>query len=212
MSGNRLATIKTKTILASILAVAIGLAITGRLMFKPPAIQETARANHPEPVAAPEPAVVPPTASPDPAPTEPAGKPPESAPPRAQPDAAPKVAGPPSQGGKKTKDPLRDPLARAAMSLVGVDPDAGAYWLGAIYDPSLPDQEREDLIEDLNEEGLSDPKHPSPEELPLILNRIEIIGEVAFTADDFMLPHLMEVYKDLVNLAKITQGLGRPVR
>ena len=210
---------KTKTILVSILAVAIGIAVTGRLTLKPPAVRETARANHPEPVAAPEPAIVPPTASPDPVPMEPAGKPPESAPPSAKPDAAQKVAAtptvakPPSQGqGKKPKEPLRDLIAREAMSLVGVDPDAEAYWLGAIYDSSLPDQEREDLIEDLNEEGLSDPKHPSPEDLPVILNRIEMIEEIAFTADDFMLSHLLEVYKDLVNLAKITQGVGRPVR
>lgn len=98
------------------------------------------------------------------------------------------------------------------MSLVGMDPDAEAYWLGAIFDSSLPDQEREDLIEDLNEEGLSDEKHPGPQDVSLILNRIAIIEDIAPHADEFMLPHLAEAYKDLLNLADITQGGGEPVQ
>ena len=98
------------------------------------------------------------------------------------------------------------------MSLVGADPDAEVYWVQAIFDPSLPDREREDLMEDLNEEGLSDKKHPSAEDLPLILNRLALIEEIAPEADDFMLLHLQEAYKDLVNLAKLTQGEGSPVK
>jgi len=113
---------------------------------------------------------------------------------------------------KKPKEPLRDPLAREAMALVGVDEEAEAYWLEAIYDTSLPDQEREDLIEDLNEEGLSDPKHPGPEDLPVIWYRLGRIPEIAATADDFMLEHLREANKDLANLAEIAQGRGKPVR
>jgi len=117
----------------------------------------------------------------------------------------------PPKPAKKPRE-LQDPLAREAMALVGADPEAEAYWLEAIYDSSLPDAEREDLIEDLNEEGLSDHKRPSPEDLPLIMNRIAIIEEIVPHADDFMLPHLREAYKDLLNLAEITQGGGRPVK
>jgi hypothetical protein len=113
---------------------------------------------------------------------------------------------------KKPKPPLHDPVARAAMSLVGADPDAEAYWLEAIFDSSLPDKEREDLMEDLNEEGLSDHKRPGPEDFPLIVNRLALILEIAPEADDFMLRHLGEAYKDLLNLAAITQGEGGPVR
>ena len=121
---------------------------------------------------------------------------------------APPVPAPPA----KKKRELQDPLARVALSLVGADPDAEAYWLEAIYDTSLPDQEREDLMEDLNEDGLSDQKRPGPQDLPLIINRLAIIEEVAPYADEFMLRHLQEAYKDLVNLAEVTQGGGRPVR
>lgn len=95
---------------------------------------------------------------------------------------------------------IQDPLARVALSLVGVDPAAEAYWVEAIFDPGLSDQEREDLMEDLNETGLSNPKRPAPEDFPLIANRIRIIEEVAPYADRFMLNHLGEAYNDLVVL------------
>jgi len=58
----------------------------------------------------------------------------------------------------------------------------------------------------LNEDGLSDPKHPGPEDLPLIVNRLAIIEEIAPNADPFMQEHLGEAYKDLNNMLA-----GRPV-
>ena len=98
------------------------------------------------------------------------------------------------------------------MSFVGVDPDAESTWLEAIFNPNLPAKEREDLIEDLNEQGLSDPKRPGPEDLPVILNRIALIEKITPDADPFMLPHLREAHKDLQNLADLIQGEGKPVR
>jgi hypothetical protein len=112
---------------------------------------------------------------------------------------------------QKQKEPLQDPAARVALACVGADPGAEAYWLGAIYDTSLPDAEREDLMEDLNEDGLSDPKHPGPQDLPLILNRLALIEQIAPNADDFMLEHLGEAYKDLLNLSAVAMGGGQPV-
>lgn len=112
----------------------------------------------------------------------------------------------------KPKRELEDPMARLAMSFVGADADAEEYWLEAIFDARLPDKEREDLIEDLNEEGLSDRKRPGLEDFPLIMNRIVILEDIAPYADEFMLPHIAEAYKDLWNLAALTQGGGQPVR
>ncbi len=40
-----------------------------------------------------------------------------------------------------------------------------------------------------------------PEDIPLIFNRLAIIEEVAPYADPFMLEHLGEAWKDLMNLA-----------
>ena len=91
-------------------------------------------------------------------------------------------------------------MARVALSFVGVDPYAEAYWLEAIYDTNLSDREREDLMEDLNEEGLSNPRQPAPEDFPLIVRRLGIIEEVVPYADEFMLVHLGEAYKDLLQL------------
>ena len=135
-----------------------------------------------------------------------AGAPPQSK------NASPQKSAPVSTPARKPKPPLQDPTARVAMSFVGADPDAEAYWLEAIFDASLPDGEREDLMEDLNEEGLSDHKRPGPEDFPLIMNRLALIEEIAPDADEFMLLHLREAYKDLVNLSYITQGGGSPVK
>jgi hypothetical protein len=102
----------------------------------------------------------------------------------------------------KTKDPIQDPTARMALSLVGADPDADAYWVSAINDPSLSANERKDLIEDLNEDGLSDPKHPGADDLPMIWSRINLIEQLGPSAmDQVNAAAFAEAYKDLVNLA-----------
>jgi len=128
-----------------------------------------------------------------------------------EPAKSPANPSPQAKPAKKPKE-LVDPVARVAMGLVGMDRDAEAYWLEAIYDTSLPDNEREDLMEDLNEDGLSDPKNPGPQDLPLILSRLALIEEIVPHADEFMLRHLGEAYKDLMNLANRSQGGGQLVR
>ncbi|HSU56250.1 MAG TPA: hypothetical protein VLT36_19480 [Candidatus Dormibacteraeota bacterium] len=118
----------------------------------------------------------------------------------------------PAQANKPAKEPLKDPDARLALSMVGADPDAEAYWFGAINDPALPAHERQDLIEDLNEDGLSDPKHPAPEDLPLILNRLQLIELLGPSAmDKVNADAFEEAYKDLLNLANMALAEGKPV-
>jgi hypothetical protein len=96
---------------------------------------------------------------------------------------------------------------------VGADPIAEEYWFAAINHPSLPAQERQDLIEDLNEDGLSDTKHPGPGDLPLMLNRLVLIENIAPTAPDRVnADALQEAYKDLQQLARIALGSGEIVR
>ena len=102
------------------------------------------------------------------------------------------------------KAPLVDPTAREALSLVGADPDAENYWLAAINDPNLPDEERQDLIEDLNQEGLSDPQNPTLDDLPLIVSRLALIEEVGADAmDQTNAEAFEEAYKDLLELAAV---------
>jgi len=108
---------------------------------------------------------------------------------------------------------LQDPFARIALSFVGVDPEAEDYWFAAINDLSLPANERQDLIEDLNEEGLSDPQHPTIDDLPLIFNRLALIETIGpDAADDVNAEAFNEAYNDLLNLAELAMGGGQPVR
>jgi len=117
-------------------------------------------------------------------------------------DAKTPTAGAATPSARSGKPPIQDTMARAALAYVGADPDAEMYWYEAINDPSLPAQERQDLIEDLNEDGLSDPHNPTADDLPLILSRIELIEEVVWDAmDDVNADAFLEAYKDLVNLA-----------
>jgi hypothetical protein len=125
----------------------------------------------------------------------------------AQASATTQKPAPTKQGAPPAQEVLQDPIARGALAFVGADPDAEMYWYGAINNPSLSAHERQDLIEDLNEDGLSDPQNPTMEDLPLIFNRIQLIEAVAGDAmDEVNADAFQEAYKDLVNLA--IQALG----
>lgn len=109
-----------------------------------------------------------------------------------------------AQAGQGKKKVFVDPLAREALAMVGISPEAEKYWLDAINDPSLPKSERQDLIDDLNEEGFSDPHHPTAEDLPLILKRIDILERIAPT-----LPSDLEWNEPLRDLKGMGQyGIG----
>ena len=60
---------------------------------------------------------------------------------------------------------------------------------------------------------MSDPKHPNADDLPLIVNRMLIIEEVAWDAmDEVNAAAFQEAYKDLVNLGRLVLGNGEPVQ
>jgi hypothetical protein len=191
---------------------------TPKVTSSPPAIasgkfQPAPPANVNQPVVPPTeaaPAAAPVAAPSSTTPVEQNASPPE--PLKAAPRARSGAAGA-SQAGVSTKEPLQDPLARLALAFVGADPIAEEYWFAAINDPSLPAQERQDLIEDLNEDGLSDTKRPGPGDLPLILNRLVLIENIAPTAPDQVnADALQEAYKDLQQLARVALGSGEIVR
>jgi hypothetical protein len=84
---------------------------------------------------------------------------------------------------------------------VGVDTQAEEYWIEAINDPTLPSEERKDLIEDLNEDGLANPHLPTADDMPIITRRLELIEELApYALDRVNAAAFAEAYKDLVNL------------
>ncbi len=149
-------------------------------------------------------------ALPKPSVPEPIATPTKSASPApgARTDAKGQVRAPPPasaaqapQSARSTKPPLQDPVAREALSWVGVDPAAEQYWAFAINDPSLPENERQDLIEDLNEEGFPDPRNVTADDLPLIVSRLLLIEQLAPDAmDKVNADAFQEAYKDLVNM------------
>jgi hypothetical protein len=158
----------------------------------------------PAPRSAPGPTFVPP-------PTPAHNFEPQSAPAQAPPTSRP-VPGRPVRA-QKFKDAVADEqltpqkIARVALGYVGADPTADQVWLAAINNPNFTPNERKDLIEDLNEEGFDDPKNLTPADLPLIVNRIQLIENLApQAADDTNAAAFAEAYKDLVNMyAKLTK-------
>jgi len=189
-----------KIILGLAFVAALGIVLAGWLSVNSPT----------EPVVAANPATPPPQPS---APLTVAVTPPSPTPVAAVTSAAPEAK--PAPVAKKTKTasvagqptapadpPTTDTAARAALSLVGVDREAEKYWVAAINDPNLPAGERQNLIEDLNEDGLSDPKNPGPQDLPIILSRLRLIEKLAPNAmDQVNADAFAEAYKDLVKMA-----------
>lgn len=103
-------------------------------------------------------------------------------------------------GPSKFKNAKR-PEARTALARVGSDFEAEALWLQSINDPGVPANERKDLIEDLNEDGISDPAKPKREDLILINNRIQLIDRLLpFAVDKVNAEAFKEARKDLVNM------------
>lgn len=95
----------------------------------------------------------------------------------------------------------KEPMARVALEFVGANPESERVWLAAINDASVPADERKDLIEDLNEDGISDPKNPTREDLSLIQSRITLIEQLLPTAmDKTNADAFREAHKDLVNM------------
>lgn len=106
-------------------------------------------------------------------------------------------------GNQRQQEQYADPVAREAMALVGVNPDAEEYWFEAINDPNLSDIERQDLIEDLNENGYSggDGSVATVEDLPLIARRIQIVEALwPYAMDQNNWDAFQEVYNDLWNM------------
>ena len=92
-------------------------------------------------------------------------------------------------------------LPRMALSFVGADPEAEQIWTLAINDPDRPAKERQNLIEDLNEDGFPDPKNVTADDLPLILSRIDLIEHLAPSSmDEVNAAAFGEAYKDLLQM------------
>jgi hypothetical protein len=94
----------------------------------------------------------------------------------------------------------KEPLARLALSYVGVDSQANQFYEKTINDLTLTKSHRSNLIEDLNEDGLNF-RNLTARDLPIIENRISLIEQLApHAADPVNAAAFKEAYKDLVNM------------
>jgi hypothetical protein len=126
---------------------------------------------------------------------------------QAVPDPAiPATDAPPAEKPKPAKKPRT--IEREALAYVGADALAEAIWVDAINNPSVSAHDRSDLIEDLNEDGFPDPRRPTIDDLPLIVNRLALIEDLVPSAmDDVNAAAFAEAYKDLVNMfRRVTEG------
>ena len=64
-----------------------------------------------------------------------------------------------------TEADSREPLARVALAYVGANPQAAEVFHTAVLDQTLSRTIRRELVEDLNQDGLSNKKNPTPEDL-----------------------------------------------
>lgn len=208
---------KTNVILI-ILIIFAGIAFAGVVIYKQSAVMppiELAKAPvatpQPSPTPAPTPAetkaALPPAPKPTPAISAPVETPAAAAAEKAPQKTQPRGGAPRASAYQPPTGPIGEAEGRTALAFVGADPQAEKVWMAAINDPSLPNNARQNLIEDLNEDGISDPDHPTMEDLPLIQSRLALIEQIGDGAmDDVNYAAFQEAYKDLTNMANKLTG------
>jgi hypothetical protein len=191
-------------------AVALAVVIVGAAAYNAWVVKSPPPA--PAIVQAPPPALppriesppVPPIVFPIPVPPAPA-----IAPPPATPDVvAPPPVVRPVPAPAAIPEVIAEPYARQALAYVGADPEAERVWVQAINDTAnLSPNDRQNLIEDLNETGFDDPNNLTPNDLPLINARLDLIDALyQDAADDTNAAAFDEAYKDLLNMRARLMG------
>ncbi|HOX58412.1 MAG TPA: hypothetical protein P5205_15220 [Candidatus Paceibacterota bacterium] len=109
----------------------------------------------------------------------------------------------------------KEPLARLALTYVGVNDQAAGLFHTAVFDQTLTPDQKRNLIEDLNQDGLSNTRSPTPEELQIITKRYELTQ--AYLQQDYVLNDKLlnaafrEADKDLRNMLQ-RAAAAAPVR
>jgi hypothetical protein len=78
------------------------------------------------------------------------------------------------QDGRVVDPDSKEALGRVALAYVGANEQAIQLYHSAINDPSLSPDQRRNLIEDLNQDGLSNRRNPTADDLKIIANRYEL--------------------------------------
>jgi hypothetical protein len=95
----------------------------------------------------------------------------------------------------------KEPLARVALAYTGASAQADQLYQTAINDPNMSADDRRNLIEDLNQDGLPNGKNLTASDLPMIQNRIAMIEQLAPNSmDQVNAKAFQEAYKDLTKM------------
>jgi hypothetical protein len=116
-------------------------------------------------------------------------------------EAQAEMAAEPFEQDSFDDDPqTKERRARVALGMIGHDPDADEVWIRLINDPSLSENARSNLIEDLNEDGLSY-RNLTMDDLPVIEYRLELIEDLLpYAMDKVNEDAFKEARKDLENM------------
>ena len=113
---------------------------------------------------------------------------------------------PPERDPRFDDPAVKEQRGRVALAMIGRNPDADQVWIQTINDPSLSPNARKNLIEDLNEDGLSY-RNLTMDDLPVIQYRIELVeGLSPYAMDEANADAFDEAHKDLVNMADRLTG------
>ena len=111
------------------------------------------------------------------------------------------AAAPPERDSRLDDPAAKEQRGRTALAMIGRNPEADEVWIQIINDPSLSANARSNLIEDLNEDGLSY-RNLTSDDLPVIKYRIELVeGLRPYAMDKTNADAFQEAHKDLVNMA-----------
>ncbi len=114
--------------------------------------------------------------------------------------------------GRLTEPGSKEPLARLALTYVGANEQAAELFHTAVLDQTLTPDQKRNLVEDLNQDGLSNTRNPTPEELKIIANRYKLTQ--AYLQQDYVLNDKLlnaafrEADKDLRNMLQRAAAAG----
>jgi len=108
----------------------------------------------------------------------------------------------------------RESLARVGLAYVGVSQEAGELWHSAMLDTTLKPDHRRELVEDLNTDGLSNKKNPTPQDLQIIAKRYELtqayLQQDYTQTDPVLRKAFLEADKDLRNMLQRAAAAAAP--
>jgi len=108
----------------------------------------------------------------------------------------------------------KEALGRVALNFVGANDQALDLYHKAALDPQLKPDQRRQLVEDLNQDGLSNARNPTPEDLKIIANRYALtqtyLQQDYVKNDKVLNAAFLEANKDLANMLQRAAPKPKP--